>query len=77
MNVLTIHHGHSGSITISKDNQLIVHTELERFSKLKYSDEFTFDLIKKINNLNIYFDLIVISIWSPLDITKIRFDLIN
>ena len=77
MNVLTIHHGHSGSITISKDNELIVHTELERFSKLKYSDEFTFNLIKKINNLNIYFDLIVISIWSPLDITKIRFDLIN
>lgn len=77
MNVLTIHHGHSGSITISKDNELIVHTELERFSKLKYSDEFTFNLIKKINNLNIYFDLIIISIWSPLDITKIRFDLIN
>ena len=60
MNVLTIHCGHSGSITISKDNELIVHTELERFSKFKYSDIVAFDLIKKINELDIFFNLIVI-----------------
>ena len=77
MNVLTIHCGHSGSITISKDNELIVHTELERFSKFKYSDIVAFDLIKKINELDIFFNLIVISIWQPTDITKVRFDLIN
>lgn len=77
MNILTIHHGHNGSITISKDNKLIVHTELERFSKIKYSDVFTISLIKKINELNIYFDLIILSIWQPSDIVKIRFDLFN
>ena len=77
MNVLTIHHGHNGSITISKDNELIVHTELERFSKIKYGHDFTLDLVEKINKLNIYFDLIVISIWHPKTIASVLFGLIN
>jgi carbamoyltransferase len=77
MNILTLHYGHSGSITISKDNELIVHTELERFSKIKYGANFTLNLIEKINELNICFDLIVLSIWHPADIKDIIFSLIN
>jgi carbamoyltransferase len=62
-NILTLHLGHNGSISISKNNNLIVHTELERYNKKKFSDEFTQNLIEKINNLNILFDLIVVSHW--------------
>lgn len=64
MNVLTLHYGHNGSVTVSKNYKLIVHTELERFSKVKYSEKVADTLIKKINNLNIFFDLIVISHWE-------------
>lgn len=64
MNLLTIHYGHNGSITVSQNNNLIVHTEIERFSKIKYSKNFTNNLINKINELNIFFDLIVISHWG-------------
>jgi carbamoyltransferase len=63
MNVLTLHYGHNGSVTISENYKLIVHTELERFSKIKYSKKVSDTLIKKINDLNIFFDLIVISHW--------------
>jgi carbamoyltransferase len=59
-----MHCGHNGSVTISKNNKLIVHTELERFSKIKYSGHVSNILIKKINELNIFFDLIVISHWQ-------------
>jgi carbamoyltransferase len=68
MNLLTIHYGHNGSITVSKDNKLIVHTEIERFSKIKYSYKINNNLIKKINDLNIFFDLIVISHWENHDL---------
>ena len=54
MNVLTLHYGHNGSVTVSKNYKLIVHTELERFSKVKYSEKVADTLIKKINNLNIF-----------------------
>jgi len=77
MNILTIHHGHNGSITVSKDNELIVHTELERFSKIRYGHDFTLSIVEKINKLNIYFDLIVVSIWHPDCIADVLFGLIN
>ena len=60
-NCLTIHSSHNGSVSISVDNELIVHTEISRFNKFKYSPLPSFELIEKINSLNIVFDTILIT----------------
>lgn len=56
MNILAIHLGHDGAVSIVKDNQLIVHQQIDRFSKMKHRYEVEFSLVKKIKELDIEFD---------------------
>jgi predicted NodU family carbamoyl transferase len=60
-NFLAIHTSHNGSISISVDGELIVHTEICRFNKFKYSPIPTFELIEKINSFNIFFDCVILT----------------
>ena len=60
-NCLSIHTSHNGSISISVENEIIVHTEISRFNKFKYSPLPCFELINKINSLNIIFDCIILT----------------
>jgi hypothetical protein len=61
VNVLSIHLGHHGSISISKGNELIVHTEISRYNKFKYASWPAYSLIKKINELNLIFDVVILN----------------
>lgn len=61
MNILTIHASHDGAITIAQGKDLIVHSQTDRFSKFKRYPIPSFELIQKINNLNIKFDKIIIT----------------
>jgi carbamoyltransferase len=61
MNVLSIHTSHHGSISISQNNQLIVHTEISRFNKFKYFPWPCDKLFKKINSLGLEFDVVLFS----------------
>ena len=61
MNILTIHASHDGAITIAQDNDLIVHSQSDRFSKFKRFPIPSFELIERINELNIKFDKIIIT----------------
>jgi len=61
MNVLSIHASHDGSISISQGNELIIHTEISRFNKLKHHALPTVGLLEKIADLNIVFDVILFS----------------
>jgi len=61
MNILTIHASHDGAITISSNNDLIVHSQIDRFSKFKRYPIPSFEIIQKINELNIKFNKIIIT----------------
>ena len=58
MNSLYVHVGHHGSITIVSDNEVIVHTQQDRFSRFKNAGLPSYPLIKKIVELGIKFDKI-------------------
>jgi predicted NodU family carbamoyl transferase len=59
MNILAIHTSHDGSISIVCDNTLIVHQQIDRFNKFKHDSIPSFELIQKIINLKITFDVII------------------
>ena len=61
MNILTIHASHDGAITIAQGKDLIVHSQIDRFSKFKRYPIPSFELIQKMNELNIKFDKIIIT----------------
>jgi carbamoyltransferase len=61
MNILSIYTSHDGAITVSKDNELIVHCEISRFNKFKHSPLPNYEIIKKIAELGIVFDVVLIS----------------
>jgi len=56
MNSLYIHVCHHGSITIVSDNEIVVHTQQDRFSRFKNAGIPSYALVKKIADLNIKFD---------------------
>jgi len=61
MNVLSVYCSHTGAISISKDNELLVHIEISRINRFKnvpWPDSY---LIKKINELNVPFDHILLT----------------
>jgi hypothetical protein len=64
MNILSIHTSHHGSISISQNNQLIVHTEISRFNKFKYLPWPSDKLFKKINSLGLEFDVLFIFLFT-------------
>lgn len=65
MNLLIVHTSHDGSITVIKDSQLVVHTQIERFNKIKSSSYPSIQLIQKIKELNIEFDNVIFTcLWD-------------
>ena len=61
MNIISIHTSHDGSITIVKNNKLLIHTQIDRFNNIIASAMPSLKLIKKIKDLNIKFDLVLFS----------------
>lgn len=61
MNILSLHASHDGAISISSNNKLIVHTQLERFNKHKGFSNPDTSLIQKIKSLNLNFDKVIIT----------------
>jgi len=61
MNVLSVYCSHTGAISISKDNELLVHLEISRSNRFKNVTWPDNHLIKKINELNIPFDYILLT----------------
>jgi carbamoyltransferase len=61
MNLLSIHNGHDGAITVIKNNSLFFHTAIDRYTRVKH---FTFPpitLIKKLKELDLFFDHIILT----------------
>jgi predicted NodU family carbamoyl transferase len=56
MSFLFIHASHDGAITIVKNNTIIVHTQIERFNRIKHHSFPSKLLINFINNLNLNFE---------------------
>jgi len=61
MNVLSVYCSHTGAISISKDNELLVHIEISRINRFKHVSWPDNSLIKKINELNVPFDQILLT----------------
>jgi len=61
MNILSLHLGHDGSVTIIEGNEVVIHHQLDRFNKFKHEFMPSFDLLQKIKDLNIKFDKVVIT----------------
>lgn len=61
MNYLFIHGSHDGTVTVVKDNEIIVHTQIERFNRFKHTTFPSRSLIDCINNLDLRFDEIHIT----------------
>ena len=61
MNILSLHLGHDGSVTIIEGNEVVIHHQLDRFNKFKHEYMPSFELLEKIKNLNIKFDKVVIT----------------
>lgn len=59
MNVLSLHVSHDGCATYIKDNQIVFHTQIDRYNKIKHFTIPSFELIKIITQLEI--DIILIS----------------
>ena len=82
MNLLIVHTSRDGSITVIKDDKLVVHSQLERFNKIKSSPYPTIPLIQKIKRMNIEFDNVIFtclwcSNWWLWEEMLRAFDIIN
>jgi carbamoyltransferase len=58
MNILIIHLGHDGSVTIIENNKIIIHQQIDRYNKIKHTYSFDFNLFKRIKELNIEFNFV-------------------
>ena len=61
MNILSIHCSHHASVSIASDNKLVAHSELSRFNKQKYTPWPDINVIKKIQSLNLEYDVVLFS----------------
>ena len=59
MNILSLHQGHDGAVTILSGNEIVVHHQLDRFNGHKHQSMSTPSLFEKIKNLNLKFDRII------------------
>ena len=59
MYILSIHLGHDGAYSITKDNELIEHCQIDRFTKQKMQAYITGSLLYHLSSLNIRFDKIL------------------
>jgi len=76
MYILSLHLGHDGAYSITKDNELIEHCQIDRFTKQKMQSYITGSLLYYLSSLNIHFDKILITdlIYADNSIDKWWFD---
>ena len=67
MNILSLHLGHDGAITVLAGDEIIVHHQLDRFNKFKYEFIPTFELLEKVKKLNIKIDKVVTTSMGIMD----------
>tara|TARA_R100001086_G_scaffold68212_2_gene32218 strand:- start:589 stop:2010 length:1422 start_codon:yes stop_codon:yes gene_type:complete len=60
MHILSIYFGHDGAFSIAKDNNLIMHCQLDRFNRVKHSCELPGHVLIYLQSLNIIFDFILL-----------------
>jgi predicted NodU family carbamoyl transferase len=86
MYILSLHLGHDGAYTIIKDNQIIEHCQVDRFTKQKMQSYITGSLLYHLSSLDIKFDIVLLTDliyadysldrwWFKTNLT--RFDLIH
>ena len=51
MNILSLHLGHDGAVTIISGDEVIVHHQLDRFNRFKNEFFPTFEVLQKIKEL--------------------------
>ena len=61
MNILSLHLGHDGAVTIVSGDEVVVHHQLDRFNKFKNEFFPTFEVLQKIKDLKITFDKVIIT----------------
>jgi len=61
MYILSLHLGHDGAFSISKDNDLLTHCQLDRFSRYKNHHSVSSEVFFYLHSLNIKFDVILIT----------------
>ena len=66
MNILALHLGHDGSITVISGDEIIVHHQLDRFNKYKHEYIPSHNILIKLKELNIKFDKVIIHLWVRL-----------
>jgi len=66
MNILSLHLGHDGSVTILEEDEIIIHHQLDRFNKFKHEFIPSFELFEKIKNLKINFDRVLLTSIRPI-----------
>ena len=61
MNILALHLGHDGSITVISGDEIIVHHQLDRFNKYKHEYIPSHNILIKLKELNIKFNKVIIT----------------
>jgi len=61
MNILALHLGHDGSVTVIEGDEIIIHHQLDRFNKFKHEFAPSFELFFLFQDLKIKFDKVVIT----------------
>ena len=61
MNILSFHLGHDGSVSVIEGDEIVIHHQLDRFSKIKNLFYPTIELFDKIKKLKINFDKVVVT----------------
>tara|TARA_R110000772_G_scaffold265819_1_gene387590 strand:- start:354 stop:1787 length:1434 start_codon:yes stop_codon:yes gene_type:complete len=61
MYILSIHLGHDGAFSISKDKKLLVHCQLDRFNRVKSMANFSRNFLYYLHSLKIKFDKVLLT----------------
>jgi carbamoyltransferase len=64
--ILSIHLGHDGALTYVENNEIIFHTSIDRYLRLKHTYFFSLELLEIISNLD--FDTLIITNLSHINI---------
>ena len=59
MYILSIHFGHDGAFSISKNNELLMHCQLDRFNRVKHSCKLSNSVLIYFQSLKIIFNFVI------------------
>ncbi len=75
MNLIAIHTGHDGSVSVCSNNKLLFHQQIDRYNKSKHQAYPSFELINKINSFNLSFDKVIFTAISHRSVTDLWQDI--